>query len=239
MKNIFIFLVDKLNIKYLIIKLFVLIALFLPKCLYALSGQEINDHIKKWLETEGIKSNPQFSPQKKLSECDQKVSYKKHYDNFKLIKVSCEGKNSWTIFVKTNANNVKQKKIRSSKSNQILVLNKSIEKGSYIRKNDLVFINSPKKNIFYNFKKELIGRKVKQNLRKGQFIQPRHLFSKYYVNEGDPVVIVSKLKNMEVSTGGIAMKSGNIGDLLEVKNERSGKIIKGTLKKNKKINIFF
>ena len=44
---------------------------------------------------------------------------------------------------------------------------------------------------------------------------------------------------MEVSTGGIAMKSGNIGDLLEVKNERSGKIIKGILNKNKKINIFF
>ena len=134
MKNTFIFLVDKLNIKYLIIKLFVLITLLLPKYLYALSGQEINNHIKKWLETKGIKSNPQFSPQKKFSECDQEVSYKKYYDNFKLIKVSCEGKNSWTIFVKTNANNVKQKKLRSSKSNQILVLNKSIEKGNYIKK---------------------------------------------------------------------------------------------------------
>ncbi len=230
---------DKLSIKFLIIKLFVLIVLFLPKSLYALSGQEINNHIKKWLASEGIKSNPQFSPQKKLADCDQTVSYKKYYDNFKLVKVSCEGENSWTIFVKTNANNLKQKKLRLSISNQILVLNKSIEKGNYIKKNDLVFINSSKKNIFYNFKEELVGRKVKYNLRKGQFIQPRHLFSKYYVNKGDPVIIVSKLKNMEVSTGGIAMKSGNIGDVLEVKNERSGKVIKGILKENKKINIFF
>ena len=230
---------DKLSIKFLIIKLFILIIFFLPKPLYALSGKEINSYIKKWLESEGIKSNPQFSPKKKLTDCNQKISYEKYYDDFKLIKVSCEDKNSWTIFVKTNANAKKQKKLKTLKSNQILVLSKSIEKGEYIRENDLIFINSPRKNVFYNFKEELIGRKVKQNLRKGQFIQPRHLFNKYYVNEGDPVVIVSKLKNMEVSTGAIAMKSGNIGDLLEVQNERSGKVIKGILKENKKINIFF
>ena len=61
MKNIFIFLVDKLSIKFLIIKLFVLIGFFIkiPICII---WQEINNHIKKWLASEGIKSNPQFSP---------------------------------------------------------------------------------------------------------------------------------------------------------------------------------
>ena len=156
-----------------------------------------------------------------------------------MIKVSCESKNSWTIFVKTNTNTFRQKKIKVSNTSEILVLNKSIEKGNYIKKSDLTFIQSSKKNIFYNSKEELIGRKVKQNLKKGQYIQPRHLFAKYSVNEGDPVVIVSKFKNAKVSTGGIAIKSGNIGDVLEVKNTRSGIIVKGILKKNKKINVFF
>ena len=49
----------------------------------------------------------------------------------------------------------------------------------------------------------------------------------------------AKFKNAMVSTGGIALKSGNIGDYLEVKNTRSGIIIKGILKKDKKINVFF
>ena len=239
MKNIFIFLEDKLSCKFIIIKLLIIIIMFLPKNLYALSGKEINNHIKKWLALEGIKSNPQFSPKKKYPDCNQDILYQKHYDSFKLIKVSCEGKNPWTIFVKTNANTLRQKKINILNSNKILVLNKSIEKGNYLKKNDLVFIKSHKKNIFYNNIDELIGRKVKQNLRKGQYIQPRHLFRKYSVNEGDPVVIVSNFKNTKVSTGGIALKSGNIGDILEVKNARSGKIIKGILKKNKKINVFF
>ena len=239
MKNIFIFLEDKLSIKFFMIRLFILYVIFLPKSLYALSGKEINNHIKKWLESENIKSNPQFSPKKKLPDCKQNVSYEKYNNSYKLVKVSCEEKNSWTVFVKTNVNTIKQKKLKVSKINEILVLNKSIEKGNYIKKSDLTFIKSSKKNIFYNSKEELIGRKVKQNLKKGQYIQPRHLFAKYSVNEGDPVIIVSKFKNTEVSTGGIAIKSGNIGDLLEVKNTRSGIIIKGILKKNKKVNVFF
>ena len=49
----------------------------------------------------------------------------------------------------------------------------------------------------------------------------------------------SKLKNAVISTSGIALKSGNIGDVLDVKNARSGIIIKGILNKNKKINVFF
>ena len=239
MKNIFIFLEDKLGAKLLIIKLFILIIIFFPKNLYALSGKEINDNIKKWLASQGIKSNPQFSPNKKLPDCNQNVLFEKYYDNFKLIKVTCKGKKPWTISVKTNSNVAQPKTNRETKFNKILVLNKSIEKGNYIKKNDLIFINSSKKNIFYYNKEELIGRKVKQNLRKGQYIQPRHLFGKYSVNEGDPVVIVSRFKNTEVSTGGIAIKSGNIGDILEVKNKRSGKVVKGILKKNKKINVFF
>ena len=142
MKNIFIFLEDKLSIKFFIVKFLILITIFLPKSLYALSGEDINNYIKKWLETENIKSNPRFSPKKKLPDCKQDVSYKKHNDSFKLIKVSCEAKNSWTIFVRTNANTLKQKKLEVSKSNQILVLNKSIEKGNYIKKIDLVFVKS-------------------------------------------------------------------------------------------------
>ena len=42
-----------------------------------------------------------------------------------------------------------------------------------------------------------------------------------------------------ISTSGIALKSANVGDILEVKNARSGIIIKGILKKDKKINVFF
>ena len=46
MKNIFIFLEDELSIKFFTIKLFILSIILLPKSIYALSGKEINNHIK-------------------------------------------------------------------------------------------------------------------------------------------------------------------------------------------------
>ena len=53
----------------------------------------------------------------------------------------------------------------TTKINTVIILNKSLEKGHYITKNDLKFEKSFKKNIFYKHKDELIGRKLKQNLR--------------------------------------------------------------------------
>ena len=82
MKNIFIFLEDKLSKKFLIIKLFILITIFFPKNLFAVSGKEINNYIKQWLASEGIKSNPQFSPKKKFPDCKDNVSYEKYDNNY-------------------------------------------------------------------------------------------------------------------------------------------------------------
>ena len=79
---------------------------------------------------------------------------------------------------------------------------------------------------------------LKQNLKKGQIINPRHLYKKFDINEGDPVLIVSSIGKITVSSSGIAIKSGNLDDLLEVKNKRSGKIVKGYVKKNKIIKVY-
>ncbi len=228
-----------MNKRFLKINLIILTLILLPKNLYAISGTEINDYVKTWLATMGIESSPKFSKNKILPDCDKDISFKKHFNNYKLVRVTCKGRKSWTIFVKTNADKIREKRFKLSNHTQIIVLNKSIEKGNYISTDDLIYVNSSKNNVFFTKKEELIGRKVKQNLRVGQLIQPRHLFEKYSVNEGDPIVIELKFKNTIISTRGFAMKSGNIGDLIEVKNERSGKVIKGILKKNKKINVFF
>ena len=134
MKNIFIFLEGELGIKIMIIKLFIIITIFFPNNLYALTGKEINIYTKKWLASQGIKSNPQFSPNKKLPDCNQNIIFEKHFDNYKLIKVTCRGEKPWTISVKTNSNIIQSEKINVSKFNKILVLNKSIEKGNYIKK---------------------------------------------------------------------------------------------------------
>ena len=50
--------------------------------------------------------------------------------------------------------------------------------------------------------------------------------------------IVPKTKSVSVVTLGEALNSGNLDDLIRVKNVRSGKVIKGYIKKNKIIRVF-
>jgi len=55
---------------------------------------------------------------------------------------------------------------------------------------------------------------------------------------GDIISIISNFGNVSVTVSGEAQDSGNLGDLIKVKNLKSGKIIKGYIKKDKKIKIF-
>ena len=72
----------------------------------------------------------------------------------------------------------------------------------------------------------------------GQILHARHLYEKFEINGGDVISIVSNIGNASVTVSGEAQGSGNLGDLIKVKNLRSGKIIKGYIKKDKIIKIF-
>ena len=72
----------------------------------------------------------------------------------------------------------------------------------------------------------------------GQLLHPRHLYEKFEIENGDFCQLFSSIGNASVTVSGEAQNSGNLGDLIKVKNLRSGKIIKGLYKKNKIIRVF-
>ena len=129
------------------------------------------------------------------------------------------------------------KKIRKF---QVVKLKRSLEKNDIINLNDIEMVTLEQKyqNSFYSNLKELVGRKLKKNLKMGQILHPRHLFEKFDVNNGDVISIVSNVGNASVIVSGEAQDSGNLNDLIKVKNLESGKIVKGYIKKNKIIKIF-
>ena len=65
-----------------------------------------------------------------------------------------------------------------------------------------------------------------------QLLHPRHLYETFEIKNGDILSIVSNIGNASITVSGEAQQSGNLGDLIRVKNIRSGKIIKGYIKKN-------
>ena len=230
--------------------LFILISI-LNKQAIAITGEEISTKVSQWLTKEGIEGSPVFSKKSFYKDCNNEIEIKKMFQNYKTLKVSCSDKNGFKIImrVQTSKNDENKKITKLSKVSKtsiknkllkIVKLKKSLEKNDIIQLNDLETVIVEKKHqiSFFANKKELVGRKLKKNMKVGQILHPRHLFESFDINNGDIISIVSDIGKVSVTVLGEAQGSGNLGDLIKVKNLKSGKIIKGYIKKDKKIKIF-
>ena len=225
----------------------------------ALTGKEISNQVNEWLLKEGIKGKAIFSKNVVFKNCMNDLNIKKAFEGYNTLRVTCSDKNSLNIAIRVklqdSKNVFKRKKAILKKTNKekknslknnvkkyfkLVKLNKALEKKSVLRLEDLDLISSNKltQTSFFNNRNELIGRKLKQNLKMGQLLHPRHLYEKFEIQTGDFLSIVSNIGNASVTVSGEAKDSGNLGDLIKVKNLRSGKIIKGYIKKNKIIKVF-
>ncbi len=210
----------------------------------AISGQEISQKVSQWLVNEGVHGSPIFSNKRVFKDCNKEIEIKKVFQNYKTIKVKCPDQNGFELLMRVklskNVRVFRDNQNQAIRKIQIVKLKRSLEKNDIINLNDIEMVTVEKKyqTFFYSNLKELVGRKLKKNLKMGQILHPRHLFEKFDVNNGDTISIVSNVGNASVIVSGEAQDSGNLNDLIKVKNLESGKIVKGYIKKNKIIKIF-
>ena len=244
----------------IIIKNFLLVILIsiMNKQAIAITGEEISTKVSEWLTKEGIEGTPVFSKNSFYKDCHNEIEIKKMFQSYKTIKVNCLDINGFKLIMRVkNLKNDENKKTtdpemmskasinykipkKKNRLLKIIKLKKSVEKNDIIELEDLetVIVEKKHKTSFFSNKRDLVGRKLKTNLKMGQILHPRHLFENFDINNGDVISIVSNLGNVSVTVSGEAQDSGNLGDLIKVKNLKSGKIIKGYIKKDKKIKIF-
>lgn len=103
-----------------------------------------------------------------------------------------------------------------------------IDRGQTIRPNDIRLerINIAKaRRGYYNRLDEVIGMAAKRRIRAGQTITPSLLEQAMAVKRGEPVKIVASNDGIEASASGEALGDGQPGDVIRVRNTRSGKVI--------------
>ena len=239
----------------------ILIISTISKQTIAITGKEVSEKISTWLLTQGIEGKPLFSKTIVFKDCGSDIQINKAYNNYKTLNVKCLEKNGFNLFVRIKLNNpvkdTKKKKIISKATNRntkmiswkekkknknfhTVKLKRSLEKNDIIKIEDLdlIITSKPSEKSFFNNKEDLVGRKLKKNLKVDQLLHPRHLYERFEVNIGDFLSIVSQMGNASVAVAGEAEDSGNLGDIIKVKNLRSGKVVKGYVNKNKIIRVF-
>ena len=88
--------------------------------------------MKKWFEKQNIVAEPNFAKHRKFKDCNKKIEFEKVFDNFSLIKASCNELNGWSIFLKSNYVSKKELKKEIKKTFIAIRLKYSHEKGDII-----------------------------------------------------------------------------------------------------------
>lgn len=78
---------------------------------------------------------------------------------------------------------------------------------------------------YFNRLEEVTGKTAKRRIRAGQLLPPALLALPLAVRRGQPVKIVASHDGIEASTSGEALVDGQPGEVIRVRNVRSGKVI--------------
>lgn len=107
---------------------------------------------------------------------------------------------------------------------------KDVEKGEKFDlnqvtvKSELIYEENKLKNL--NISEDTI---YSEKLLAGTKLEDKHIDSNSSVKKGDKITIIVSFGSMKITDKGEALQKGNMGDLIEVKNLRTGKTLKGTV----------
>ena len=202
-----------------------------------ISGYEIKSLIEKWLEKQGVEANVNILESLKYPACEpENIIINDISGNSKLIKVNCIGNNPWQFIVRNKVNKLKSKTKNKQLSN-FYALKNFKEKGSIIKEKDLIIIKrkNSQRNVFISDKSDIVGKKLKKSVNSNQLLKRSNLEKDWLIKKNSQVTIINNKSFVTIKEDGLAMNDANYMDMIKVKNIKSGKVIVGYAKNEKKV----
>ena len=222
--------------------LFMLIS-FWPMLSHAgdiLYGKDIKYQASKFFKEIGIIGEILTSDKRAFFNCTDDLEFSPHIQNdWRTLRIKCTSQN-WQSILRTSAlapNEELEKKHNMQSLSKVVSVVSNMSKGQVSGEENLALVSMPNQNVFAGFRKidDLIGRKVTSNLAKGTILKARHVQFRMNVNKSDTVVVVLGNSKLSITTYGIALASGQKGDLITVENIKSKKTFKAIVIDEKKV----
>ena len=202
-----------------------------------ISGYEIKSLIEKWLEKQGVQANVNILESLKYPACEpENIIINDISGNSKLIKINCIGNNPWQFIVRNKVNKLKSKTKNKQLSN-FYALKNFKEKGSIIKEKDLIIVTrkNSQRNVFISDKSDIVGKKLKKSVNSNQLLKRSNLQKDWLIKKNSLVTIINNKTFVTIKEDGLAMNDANYMDMIKVKNVKSGKVIVGYAKNEKKV----
>ena len=207
----------------------------------AITGREIQQQASKFFTKLGYSIQLKVSIKRHFHPCNSSLEFSpRSPDNWSAVKVTCPSAD-WSVMLQSNAVSPESiRKIPTEPSTQTAVIvSRNITKGEVIGATDVFVTDIPessKRGTFTNLE-AVIGRKSTKNLARGTTLKARHLTIDYDVSVDDEISLSSGTENFKVTTSVLALEDGQIGDMVLVKNQNSGKIFKAIITDEKKVTV--
>lgn len=206
-------------------------------------GVEVKEAVSDYLKTHQIKGTPMARDDKFYFTCADDLETVATNETFKTIRVSCAYPVERSAYIRTrvegsvvalNADNA----TNDTQATRI-VLAHSVSAGELLTQENLKSVVLPHYNGFGGFfdLSHVLGRKTKTPLREGTVLLSRHLVPNWTIQAEQQVDIENTISGINVTTVGIAMENGHVGDIIKVKNLNSDTVIEGFVINRKKIKI--
>ena len=226
-----------LNLKIILKALIITFLIMKDSLASTISGYEIKSLIEKWLEKQGVEANVNILESLRYPACEpENIIINDISGNSKLIKVNCIGNNPWQFIVRNKVNKLKSKTKNKQLSN-FYALKNFKEKGSIIKEKDLIIIKrkNSQRNLFISEKTDIVGKKLKKSLNSNQLLKRSNLEKDWLIKKNSQVTIINNKSFVTIKEDGLAMNDANYMDMIKVKNIKSGKVIVGYAKNEKKV----
>ena len=227
----------RLNLKFFFKTSIIILLIVRDAFASTISGFEIKSKIEKWLEEKGEEANINILESLKYPACkENNILINDISGNLKLIKINCVGTNPWQFIVR---NKVKTQKsvFQNKQLSNFYALKKFKEKGEIIREKDLIIIQrkNSHRNAFISDKSDIVGKRLKKSVNSNQLLKFSNLEKDWLIKKNSLVKIINNKSFVTIKEDGLAMNDANYMDIIKVKNVKSGKVIVGYAKNEKKV----
>ena len=213
-----------------------------------INGAQIRVVIQAELAEYGLRVEPSIKPDRLFRTCDGDFVVEKAFGDWKTVRVICRQENPWDIYVRTGYQSEAPAKADKSRENseksdnldliQRVIVVRPVSRGDLLTREDLGLqtLSRSGSGGFTDID-ELVGRRAKKSLRAGLVVHDRHLQPDWMVHAKQSVSVVNNTGGIQVTTAGIALENGRLGDLVKVRNLSSNSILHGFVAGTKKISI--
>ena len=213
-----------------------------------INGAQIRVVIQAELAAYGLRVEPSIKPDRLFRTCNGDFVVEKAFGSWKTVRVICRQENEWDIYVRTGYQSEAPAKVDKSPKNpeksdnldlmQRVIVVRPVSRGDLLTREDLGLQTlSRSGGGGFTDIDELVGRRAKKSLRTGLVVHDRHLQPDWMVHAKQSVSVVNNTAGIQVTTAGIALENGRLGDLVKVRNLSSNSILHGFVAGTKKILI--